>query len=83
MSLGLRITVEFQFQYGAIEGVLCASFHHPSPEFQFQYGAIEGAILNLFTKQMTEFQFQYGAIEGQYAATLHYPSAISIPVWCD
>ncbi len=45
----------FQFQYGAIEGLLSVGFFGSLPLFQFQYGAIEGNMLRLKWQDRPDF----------------------------
>ncbi len=39
----ISLTFSFQFQYGAIEGIVPFETRAALTAFQFQYGAIEGA----------------------------------------
>ncbi len=55
---------EFQFQYGAIKGVLWCLDSFFGAQFQFQYGAIKGQGLAYVPQHLHTFQFQYGAIKG-------------------
>ncbi len=81
---GNPIRGEFQFQWGAIEGVVLFWLDEFPKGFQFQWGAIEGQSYTAHGTDLTRFQFQWGAIEGQLMGMqmilLVY---ISIPVRCD
>ena len=79
--------VEFQFQYGAIEGFPEPVAPPIKTWFQFQYGAIEGYHVEVEAWTYWEFQFQYGAIEGDASndfliISIHFNSSmVRLKVW--
>ena len=57
----------FQFQDGAIKGVMRIRNTSEQMLFQFQDGAIKGSLTNTSVSHLLRFQFQDGAIKGLFA----------------
>ena len=74
----------FQFQIGAIRGVIAEPFAHHLRLINAGHRFIRGVIAEPFAPAVCAFQFQIGAIRG--IICIAYPfnhKGVSIPNWCD